>query len=69
MTDKPKPWPYDCADARDRAAEKAVEAITSLAPLTEIENDVEKLRRITRTMTALFLIVRLLESVGAKTRP
>ncbi len=69
MTDKPKPWPHECADARDRAAEKAVEALNALAPLEEAEMDVEKLRRIARSMAALFVVIRLLESVGAKTRP
>ena len=66
MTDKPKPWPYAAADARDRAAEAAVEAITTL---TETEIDCDRLRRLTRAITDLYSIVRLLESVGAKTRP
>lgn len=69
MTDKPLKWPYLAADARDRAAETAAEAIRMLEPLTEKETDVEKLRRITHTMKDLFTILRLLESVGARTRP
>jgi hypothetical protein len=40
-----------------------------LEPLTETEPDPEKLRRIARTLTCLYRIARLLEAVGAKTRP
>lgn len=69
MSDKPKPWPYDAADQRDRAAEAAVEGIQSLEPLTMSEMDTEKLRRVTRTLLALYRIARLMEAAGAKTRP
>ena len=69
MTDKPKGWPYLAADARDRAAEEAAGAIKALEPLSEMETDTERLRIITRTLMALYRITRLLESVGACTRP
>lgn len=69
MTDKPKGWPYLAANARDRAAEEAAGAIRVLEPLSETETDAEKLRRITRTLMSLYRIARLLESVGASTRP
>jgi hypothetical protein len=69
MSDKPKPWPYLAAEARDRAAEAAIEAERVLEPLIEIESDPEKLRRITRTLIILTKIARLLEGAGANTRP
>jgi len=69
MTDKPKDWPYLAADARDRAAEEAAGAIKLLEPLSETEKDAEALRRIARALMSLHKITRLLESVGAKTRP
>ena len=69
MSDKPKPWPYDCADARDRAAEETVKAIKLLEPVNETEKDLEIMRRVDRAMISLFTAIRLLESVGAKTRP
>jgi hypothetical protein len=69
MSDKPKPWPYEAAGERDRAAEEAVAGISSLEPLVESEKDAEKLRRIARTLTALYRIARLMEAAGARTRP
>lgn len=69
MTAKPREWPYLAADARDRAAEEAAGAIKTLEPLSETETDAETLRRITRALLSLYRIARLLESVGASTRP
>lgn len=69
MSAKPKEWPYLAADARDRAAEEAAGAIKVLEPLSETETDAEKLRRIARALMSLYRIARLLESVGACTRP
>ena len=69
MTDKPHPWPYVAANARDSAAEEALKAIKCLEPLVEFESDIDKLRRISRTLLSLYRIARLLESVGANTRP
>jgi hypothetical protein len=69
MSDKPKPWPYEAAGARDRAAEEAVAGIQSLEPLTESETDLARLKAITRTLQALYRITRLMEAAGAKTRP
>jgi len=69
MSSKPKDWPYIAADARDRAAETALEGYKTLEPLLETEMDTEKMRRIARTLLSLELIARLMESVGANTRP
>ena len=69
MSDKPRPWPYDAADARDRAAEEAAKALRVLGPLIETETDLECMRRVGIAMNSLFVVVRLLESVGARTRP
>ena len=69
MSADPKKWPYYVANLRDLAAEAAIEALTALSPLAETETDIEKLRRITRTLMDLTKIVRLLESAGANTRP
>jgi hypothetical protein len=69
MSDKPKPWPYEAASERDRAAEEAVAGIESLEPLTEGETDLQRLKAITRTLTSLYRIARLMEAAGAKTRP
>ena len=69
MSDKPKPWPYDAADARDRAAEEAAKALRALGPLIETETDLESMRRVSTAMNSLFMVVRLLEAVGARTRP
>lgn len=69
MSDKPKSWPYLAADARDRAAEEAVTAMITLTPLLETESDAETIRRLARTLLSLEHIARLMESVGANTRP
>ena len=68
MTD-PKPWPYWAADARDRAAESAAEALRLIEPLATAETDLERIRRISRAVICLYLILRLLEAAGANTRP
>lgn len=69
MSDKPKPWPYDAADARDRAAENLAEALALLEHLCDSMSRLEDATRYNRAMNALNRSIRLLESVGARTRP
>ena len=72
MSDKPRPWPNNAADARDRAAEAALAGIHALAPVVTSEqpmSETERLRREAKALHALQTIIRLLESVGACTRP
>ena len=72
MSDRPRPWPNVAKEARDRAAEAAVEGIRTLEPLLKDGSgmtETEKLRRAAVALNALQKIARLLESVGACTRP
>lgn len=71
MSDKPRPWPNNAKEARDRAAEEAVVIIHQLESLVTDGNhtETERLRRIARALVAAQKIARLLESVGACTRP
>lgn len=69
MTDKPREWPTNAMDARDRAAEMMLEASKTLKPVHESEKDLENLRRVDKAMLLVSDAVRLLESVGARTRP
>lgn len=66
----PRPWPNDCKEARDRAAEKAVEIVKLLDPITgEIPVAKEEImRRVGKALLAADQIARLLEAVGAQTR-
>jgi hypothetical protein len=71
MSHAPREWPNVAKEARDRAAESAVEGIRALEPFTTdrpmTEN--ERTRRVFVALNALQRIARLLESVGAPTRP
>lgn len=70
MTDKPREWPNLAKEVRDRAAEEACKGIRSLAPLLEGDKTKEEeIRRICIAIVSLQTIARLLESVGAQTRP
>lgn len=72
MSDKPRLWPNVARDARDRAAEAAVGGIRALEPLVVGERaftESERIRREAAALNALQVIARLLESVGACTRP
>ena len=72
MPDKPRPWPNFAKWQRDAAAEAAVEGIRMLEPVVEGKRkftELERLRREARALNCLQRIVRLLESVGACTRP
>ena len=72
MSHQPREWPNNARDARDRAAEAAVEGIRTLEPLVHGERSFGEQERFQREARALNLfqrITRLLESVGACTRP
>ena len=72
MSDRPRPWPNNAREARDRAAEAAVAGIRALEPVVEGERsytETERLRREALALNSLQTIARLLESVGACTRP
>ncbi|CAK0772734.1 conserved hypothetical protein [Gammaproteobacteria bacterium] len=70
MSDKPRDWPNNAKEARDRAAEAAVEIVKSLGPLMDerIFTESERIRRESRALNQAQLICRLLEGVGAPTR-
>jgi len=72
MSDKPREWPNNARHARDEAAEAAAEGINVLEPVVYGERqftETERLRREAKALNLFQKIVRLLESVGAKTRP
>lgn len=72
MSDKPRPWPNVAKECRDRAAEAASEIIRAMEPLVMSERiftETERLRRESIALNAAQRIARLLESVGAQTRP
>ncbi len=72
MSDKPRPWPNFAKDVRDRAAEAAVHGIREMEPLFKVGykmSETERGMREAAGMIELQRIVRLLESVGACTRP
>lgn len=72
MTSKPRPWPNVAKEARDRAAEEAARGLRAIKMLLEDGKEVtevERLRRIAIAVDAFQTILRLLESVGAQTRP
>lgn len=65
-----RPWPNLAKEARDRSAEEAIRALRMLEPLLDKEvTETEKIRRLAIAVNALNTILRLLESVGAQTRP
>jgi hypothetical protein len=72
MSDKPRAWPNIAKEARDRAAEEATAAIKALEPVVmeeRIFTEKERSSRETKALLSLHKIARLLESVGAPTRP
>ena len=63
-------WPNSAKEARDRAAEEAARALRAIEPLLEKDvSELEKVRRLAITTNSLQTILRLLEKVGAQTRP
>jgi hypothetical protein len=71
MSNPPREWPNVAKDVRDRAAEAAVDGIRTLEPLVmgEGQSSEERLRREARALNLFQRIARLLESVGAQTKP
>jgi hypothetical protein len=72
MSHKPRPWPNVAKEARDRAAEEAVSGIVALEPVVRGERiftETDRLRRESLALNALQKVARILESVGAQTRP
>ena len=70
MSDKPREWPNNAREARDRSAEEAQAIINALTPLVEGRRDfteTERLRRDATALNAAQKIARLLEKVGAQT--
>jgi hypothetical protein len=70
MSDKPRPWPNVAKEIRDRSAEEACRGLRALIPLLDNQTTKEEeIRRIATAINCLQTIARLLESVGAQTRP
>lgn len=69
MSDKPKPWPYQAAEARDRSAEEAQLIVRQAGDALEMTNDPGLLKKLGRVLASANVILRLLEAQGAKTRP
>ena len=65
----PLPWPYQAKAARDEAAEQAAAALNNVVPLAEEITDLQHLRRVTKAIFHMQNALRLLESVGAQTKP
>ena len=67
---RPRQWPNNAKEARDRSAEEAIRALKAIEPLLEKEvTETEKVRRIAIAVNCLQTILRLLEREGAQTRP
>lgn len=69
MSNKPKPWPYQAADARDQSAEAAAVIVREAEAGLEQTSDPNLLKRLGRILASANVVLRLLESQGAKTRP
>jgi len=69
MADKPKPWPYQAAEARDRSAEEAQVIVNHAEDALERTNDPMILRAIGKILQSANTILRMMEGQGAKTRP
>lgn len=70
MSHKPRPWPNIAAEVRDRAAEEAQSGYKAIRPLLERDcTRDEEIRRLAIALDKFQNISRLLESVGAQTRP
>ncbi len=68
---KPRAWPNDAKEARDRSAEEAANIVNNLEPLIEDHDlmpEAEKLRRAARSLNSAQKILRMLEKLGAPTR-
>ena len=68
---KPRAWPNDVMEARNRSAEEAQRGARLLRPLVRGEqfDRTETLRRQAEALDCFLTILRFLEHVGAQTRP
>ena len=76
VSDQPRPWPNIAKEARDRAAEEAVHGIALLRAIVDDTVSIEyhrgpseEYRRVAAALACFYQIARLMESVGAQTRP
>lgn len=70
MSSKPREWPNVAKEARDLAAEEALRGLKEIKPLLYRNcSETQILLIAGRVIDSLHEIVRLLESVGAQTRP
>ena len=70
VSDAPRPWPNIAKEARDCAAEEAVHGIAICQNIVD-DPDLKYYERLqfARALICFLNIARLLESVGAQTRP
>lgn len=68
---RPRDWPNNAKEARDRSAEEAVRGLRAIKPLLDGKEvaELEKVRRIAIAVDAFQTILRILEKEGAQTRP
>lgn len=70
MATTPREWPNVAREARDEAAEHAVAGLRALTPLLDGDvSELERTRRVALAINHLQMVARLLEGVGAQTRP
>lgn len=71
MTHPPRPWPNVAKETRDRAAEAAAEGVRTLEPIIDGRemSEAERMRRTGKALNLFQRIARLLEGIGAETRP
>jgi len=69
MSDKPKPWPYQASNARDRSAEEALAICRYVSEIIEATNDPTILKSAAHALKSANLILRHLVQEGAPIRP
>jgi hypothetical protein len=70
MPTKPREWPNNAREARDRAAEEANKAIRALSPMLDRQMTQEEvIRRTAIALNSSHTIARLMENNGAQTTP
>ena len=70
MSSKPREWPNMAKEARDRSAELANDGYWMMRDFFQKDfTETEKLRRYAKAMDYFQSICRILENVGAETRP
>ncbi len=67
---KPREWPNNAKEARDRTAEELQRIVNNLAPLlTEPLTNDDAIRHVAISLNAAQVGLRFMESVGAQTKP